>query len=95
MVGAIVYLTKAGALAPGRQDYRRALFDFLADSGSESPAALRLAEGMLRRTPESDPEYKAMRRCLELERGMSSSAGARFDRLFLAIPRAGFRIVPQ
>ena len=91
---AILYLTRAAVLAPGRADYRRALFDFLADSASESPAALRLAEGMLRRTPESDPEYNAMRRRIELERRASSSAGAQFDRLFLAIPRAGFRVVP-
>jgi tetratricopeptide (TPR) repeat protein len=92
---AIVYLTRAAALAPGRSDYRKALFDFLADSASESPAALRLAQGMLSRTPESDPEYNAMRRRIELARRTSSSAGVRFDRLFLAIPRTGFRVVPQ
>jgi tetratricopeptide (TPR) repeat protein len=92
---ALAYLTKAVDLAPGRLDFRRELFGFLLDSGSASPAALRLAEEMLRRTSEIDPEYNSMRRRLDVERGISGSAAVRFDRLFLAIPRAGFRLSPR
>ena len=84
---ALLYLTRASGLAPGRAEYRRALFDFLSDSAASSPRHLRLAREMLSNTPVSDPEYGYMRRRLERESSSSSSAEARFDRLFLAIPR--------
>jgi tetratricopeptide (TPR) repeat protein len=90
-----LYLTKAVDLAPRRADYRRELFAFLLDSAAASPASLRLAVAMLRQTSEVDPEYNSMRRRLERETVMAGSMEARFDRLFLAIPGAAFRIAPR
>jgi tetratricopeptide (TPR) repeat protein len=86
------YLTKAMELAPTRSDYRRELFDFLVDSAGSSRAAARQAADLLRRVPESDPDYSYMRRRFELERRANASADARLGRLFLAIPRATYRI---
>ena len=89
-----VYLTRATELAPGRLDYRRELFDFLLDSAGSSRAAARQAEDLLRMVPESDPEYGYMHRRFEFERRTNASADARLGRLFLAIPRATYRLGP-
>lgn len=86
-----VNLTKAVELAPNRLDYRRELFDFLVDSGS-SRSAWRQAGDILRAVPESDPDYAGMRRRFEQARRDSSAPEARLGRLFLAAPRALYRI---
>ena len=88
-----VHLTKAMELAPGRPDYRRELFDFLLDSAASSRAALRQAAGILATVSESDPDYGSMRRRLDRETRTNSSANARLGRLFLAAPRAAYRVV--
>lgn len=85
-------LTKAVELAPGRPDYRWELFASLLDPGNSSRLARRQAAGILRSLPESDPEYVYMRRQFEQERRESSSAEARIAGLFLAAPRAVYRI---
>jgi tetratricopeptide (TPR) repeat protein len=87
-----VYLTRATELAPGRLDYRRELFEFLLDSAGSSRAALRQAEDLLRTVPESDPDYSYMRQQFGEERRANASADARLGRLFLAIPRATYRL---
>ena len=87
-----VCLTRATELAPGRLDYRRELFEFLLDSAGSSRAALRQAEDLLRTVPESDPDYSYMRQQFEEERRANASADARLGRLFLAIPRATYRL---
>jgi len=86
------YLTRATELAPGRLDYRRALFEFLLDSAGSSRAALRQAEDLLRTVPEADPDYSYMRQQFEQESKEIASADARLGRLFLAIPRATYRL---
>ena len=86
-----IYLTRAVELAPTRPDYRRDLFDFLVDSGS-SRAAARQAADLLRAVPESDAAYSYMHQRFERERRANASADARLGRLFLAIPRATYRI---
>jgi len=89
---ASVYLTRATELAPGRLDYRRELFDFLVDSAGSSRAAGRQAANLLRTVPESDPDYNYLHRRYELERRANASVDARLGTLFLAIPRAAYRI---
>jgi tetratricopeptide (TPR) repeat protein len=86
------YLTKAMELAPSRPYYRQALFDFLLDSADSSRTALRDAAGILLAISESDPDYSDMRRRLEDERKVNSSANAHLGRLFLTAPRAAYRI---
>jgi tetratricopeptide (TPR) repeat protein len=87
-----VYLTRATELAPGRLDYRRELFEFLLDSAGSSRAALRQAEDLLQTVPEADPDYSYMRQQFGEERRANASADARLGRLFLAIPRATYRL---
>ena len=87
-----ICLTKAVELAPTRSDYRRELFDFLLDSAGSSRGALRQAEDLLRTVLESDPDYSYMRQQFEQERRANASADARLGRLFLAIPRATYRL---
>jgi tetratricopeptide (TPR) repeat protein len=87
-----IYLTGAVELAPGRTDYRRALFDFLVDSADSSRGALPQAAGILQMVPEDDPEYTYMYRRLAHESKVNSSAEVRLGRLFLAGPRAVYRI---
>ncbi len=87
-----VYLTKAMELEPSRQDYRRELFHFLLDSAGSSRTALEQAANILLTVPESDPDYIHMRRGFERESRANSSAQARLGRLFLAAPRAVYRI---
>src|SRR5215813_10303365 len=70
---ALVYLRRAVALAPGRGEYRRELFDLLVSSAEASPARLRLAADLVSGTAESDPEYPLMRRRLELAARMASA----------------------
>jgi len=87
-----VYLTRATELAPERLDYRRQLFDFLVDSAGSSRAAARQAADLLRTVPEPDPDYSYMHQRFERERRANASADARLGRLFLAIPRATYRL---
>ena len=87
-----VYLTKAVELAPSRPDYRRELFDFLLDSAGSSRTTLRQAAGILVTVSESDPDYICMRRRFEQQSRVNASAEARLGRLFLAVPRAAYRI---
>jgi tetratricopeptide (TPR) repeat protein len=87
-----VNLTKAMDLAPSRLDYRRELFNFLVDSAGSSRAALRQAAAILRTLSESDPEYTYMHQRFEQESRANSSVDARLGRLFLAVPRAVYRI---
>jgi len=89
---ACAYLTRATELAPGRPDYRKELFEFLLDSAGSSRAALRQAEHLLRTVPETDPEYSYMRQRFDGARRANASADARLGRLFLAIPRATYRL---
>ena len=87
-----INLTKAMELAPGRSDYRRELFDFLVDSGGASRGAMRQAADLMRTVPEPDPDYNYMHRRFELASKVNASADARLGGLFLAIPRATYRI---
>ena len=86
-----VYLTKAMELAPSRPDYRRELFELLVDSADSSGTALKQAAHILT-ISECDPEYNYMRRRLEYQRGVNSSAEARLGRILLIGPRAVYRI---
>ena len=92
-----ICLTKATTLAPERLDYRRDLFDFLLDGDGSSRAELRQAAGILRRVSETDPDYLYMRRRLEQEKTVNSTMETRLSRLFLAAPRAAYRLwdLPQ
>jgi tetratricopeptide (TPR) repeat protein len=87
-----ICLTKAVELAPTRPDYRGELFEFLLDPAASSRSALRQAEGILQTTSESDPDYSSMRARFESESKAGPSAEARLGRLFLAVPRAAYRI---
>jgi len=87
-----ICLTKAMEFAPTRSDYRRELFDFLVDSAGSSRAALRQAADLMRTVPEPDPDYNYMHRRFELASKVNASADARLGGLFLAIPRATYRI---
>jgi hypothetical protein len=62
-----------------------------ADAAS-SRTALRQAAGVLPTVSESDPDYSDMRRRIESENRANFSAEARLGRLFLAVPRAVFRV---
>jgi tetratricopeptide (TPR) repeat protein len=92
---ALVYLRRAVALAPGRGDYRRELFDLLVDSAEVSPSRLRLAAELVTQTSESDPEYPLMRRRLELAGRIASAPNARLDRLMLGVPRIVFGVMQR
>ena len=87
-----ICLTKAVELAPTRSDYRRELFDFLVASAGSSRAVRRQAADLMRTVPEPDPDYNYMHRRFELERRINASADAQLGRLFLAIPRATYRL---
>jgi tetratricopeptide (TPR) repeat protein len=87
-----VYLTRATELEPGRLDYRRELFNCLLDSAGSSRTALRRAAGILRTVSPNDPDYERMRQQFEQESKARASADARLGRLFLAVPRAAYRI---
>ena len=87
-----VCLTRATELAPSRLDYRRELFDFLVDSASSARGALRHAADLMQTVPEPDPDYNYMHRRFELASKVNASADARLGGLFLAIPRATYRI---
>jgi tetratricopeptide (TPR) repeat protein len=87
-----VNLTKAAELAPDRLDYRRELFDLLLDSAGSSRAAVRQAAGILLTVSENDPDYEAMHEQFERARKDNASAEARLGSLFLALPRAAYRI---
>jgi tetratricopeptide (TPR) repeat protein len=86
-------LTAAVELAPSRADYRGELFGLLLDPAASSRSAMKQAEDILQRTPESDPDYSFMRERFERERKANSSAEARLGRLFLAVPQAAYRVV--
>src|SRR5258706_1119538 len=85
-------LTRATELAPGRLDYRRELFEFLLNSGGSSRSALRQAAGILRPVAPNDPDYQRMRQQFAQASQAYASADARLGRLFLAVPRAAYRI---
>jgi tetratricopeptide (TPR) repeat protein len=87
-----VFLMKATELAPGRPDYRKALFDFLLESARSSRTALKQAARVLQTVPEQDPDYGDMRRRFEYESEADSSTGARVSRLVLFGPQAVYRI---
>jgi len=87
-----VCLTTAVELAPNRPDYRRELFEFLLDPAAWSRSSRRQAAAILHETSESDPDYAYMRQLFESERKANSSADARLGRLFLAVPRAAYRV---
>ena len=87
-----VFLTKAVELAPGRPDYRGALFDFLLESARSSRTALNQAAHLLQTVPEHDPDYRDMRRRFEYESEADSSVEARLSRLVLFGPQAVYRI---
>lgn len=50
------------------------------------------AASRLRTIGESDPEYGSMSRRFEQESRVNGSAQARLGRLFLAVPRAAYRV---
>jgi tetratricopeptide (TPR) repeat protein len=87
-----IFLTRAVELAPARPDYRGELFEFLLDPAASSRGAMRQAAAILQTTSESDPDYSYMRGRFESESKANSSAEARLGRLFLAVPRAAYRI---
>src|SRR5260370_10823378 len=89
---ASICLTRATELAPGRLDYRKELFDFLVDSFGSSRAAGRQAADLLRAVPEPDPDCNYLHRRLELGRKENASVEPLLGRLFLANPRATYRI---
>ncbi len=93
MSKARAYLTKAMELAPGRPDYRKELFNFLLDPASSSRATRRQAASILQLVSPNDPDYGTMERQFERETKANGSADARLGRLFLAAPRAVYRIV--
>jgi tetratricopeptide (TPR) repeat protein len=84
-------LTKAMQLAPNRTDYRNELFEFLLESAGSRDASRQAAE-ILRTIPESAAEYAYTHRRFAREKGLNASAEARLGRLFLAVPRAAYRI---
>ncbi len=87
-----ICLTKATELAPGRLEYRKELFDFLLDPAGSSRSARRQAAGILQSVLPSDPDYESMRRQFEQESKANASTDARLGRVFLAVPRAVYRI---
>lgn len=86
------FLTKAVNLAPHETAYRYALFKFLLDDADCSRAALPEAEGILSQIPQSDPEHDMMRKQFEEASKQKFSFGARLANVFLAVPRASYRI---
>jgi len=84
---ALRHLTRAAELAPGDSEYRGELFHFLLDSGHWREAAT-----ILRNIDASDPERPSMEREFTRERHANSSAEARVSGVFLAVPRAAYRI---
>jgi tetratricopeptide (TPR) repeat protein len=87
------YLTKATELAPERSDYRKELFNFLLDPDGSSRATRRQAASILQLVSPNDPDYETMERQFERETKANGSADARLGRLFLAAPRAVYRVV--
>jgi len=85
------YFAKALALAPGRTEYRDALFDFLLDNADCSRTAIRQAAEMLTATPESDPDYPRMRGRLQEAVRWNTSLESRLSNVFLLIPRTAHR----
>ena len=86
------FLAIAVKLAPQDTAYRDALFNFLLDDGDCSRAALPEAAGILSQVPQSDPEHQLMRTRLEEAAQWNSSLAVRLGNLFLAVPRASYRI---
>jgi len=82
------HLARAVELAPENSEYRRELFHFLLDSGDARQAA-----AVLHAVDEPDPEYAMMRRELERGRHSNTSAENRLGQVFLAAPRAAYRVV--
>ena len=85
-------LKRAMELAPDRAIYRRELFEALLDVDGASSASFRQAAGILRAVPESDPDHRYMAERLATETKENSAMEARLTRVFLAVPRAAYRI---
>ena len=83
---------RAMELAPDRAIYRRELFEALLDVDGASSASFRQAAEMLRAVPESDPDHRYMAERLATETKENSEMEARLTRVFLAVPRAAYRI---
>ena len=86
------FLAKAVNLAPHEPAYRDALFNFLLDDTDCSRAALPEAAGILSQVPQSDSEHDLMRTRLEAAAQWNSSFTVRLASIFLAVPRASYRI---
>jgi hypothetical protein len=86
------YFTKAMALAPDRPAYRDALFDYLVDHADCSRTALWEAAGILSMIPESDPAHALLRDRLIEAAQWNRSLESRLANVFLAVPRATYRI---
>ena len=71
------HLTKAAELAPGRDDYRSELFEFLLDSGRQNQA-----RDILVRSAESDPDYEYMLSRLRQTRRLNASLNAWLTKVF-------------
>jgi hypothetical protein len=87
-----IFLTKAASLAPHRPAYRDALFDFLLDNADCSRTALREAQGILSGIAGSDADYELLNSRLKEAKHWNASPEARLSRVFLALPRATFRV---
>ena len=86
------FFDKAMVLSGGRPLYRDALFEFLLNNAECSRASLWEAAGILATVPESDPDYDRMRtRLIDADQG-SRSLETRLSNLFLALPRATYRV---
>jgi hypothetical protein len=86
------FLVIAVKLAPHEPAYREALFNFLLDDADCSRAALPEAAGILSQVPQSDPQQDLMRTRLEQAAQWKSSFNMRLANVFLAVPRASYRI---
>jgi tetratricopeptide (TPR) repeat protein len=88
-----LYLARAVALDPGRQEYQREFFNFLLDSADHSRGALDEAALFLRSIPEADADRADMLQRLEEERKTHSSAGYRLTAALRMLPPTCDRLV--
>jgi tetratricopeptide (TPR) repeat protein len=87
-----IFFTRAAELAPARTDYRNELFNFLLDAAGASRGARRQAAALLRTVAESDSDFSSMRERFERDRKANASASTRLGDVFLAVPRAAYRV---
>jgi tetratricopeptide (TPR) repeat protein len=88
-----LYLARAVALDPSRQEYQREFFYFLLDSADHSRKALDEAALFLRNIPEADSDLPNMLQRLEEERKMHSSAEYRLTAALRMLPPTCDRLV--